>query len=245
MKIDYAIVSADDSTGYINFWPTVRSLWQEAIGIKPILVLISNRDEIIDAYDYKVHIIKKNKIIKLSTQAQIARMYVTQFYPNETCITSDIDMLPLNKEYFTKTIEEVPAENIAIMTSDAPNDRPEQRFPICYNAALGSTFKDILDLSDSFEEYCERLKHFYWRWDTDELYFGKMISEWKHQDRISLFNRGFNKKTADKRIDRKNWKYSIQDLEENKYIDCHCEKNYNNNKKEIELITNTTLKYYS
>jgi len=87
MKIDYIIVSTNDNNLYKDFWPVVKKLWYELIGIKPILVEICDTNEIVDYGDHIIHKIKKIEDIDTGFQSQIARMYVTKFYQNSVCLT--------------------------------------------------------------------------------------------------------------------------------------------------------------
>lgn len=241
MNIDYAIVSADNESSYIEFWPYVSRLWNDLVGIKPVLVFICDRNDYVENKNYDLHFIKKNKYLPISTQSQISRMFATQYYKEKTCITSDIDMLPLSPHYFSDSIKEICSDNIAIMTSDAPSSLSRNRFPICYNAAKGKVFIEILKLSHSFEEYCKNLSKFNWGWDTDELFFGRMINKWNNKKKISFLKRGFNNTIATRRIDRKNWNYSLSEIKGGHFIDCHCPRNFPRNKKEIDLLIDAAL----
>ena len=234
MKIDYVIVSSDDNPMYLDFWPIVRDLWSKIIGIKPIWVHISDEDKIIDKGDYIIHKIKKLDGINSGLQSQIARMYVTKFYEDKVCLTSDIDMLPISKEYFTHTTLPYNDDSIVILSSDAyPN---KVRHPICYNAAKGKTFNEILDLNVSFREYCEKLIKFNWGWDTDELYFGKMLQQFQNKNRIIELNRGWTNGMANKRIDRAYWNYNENLFYEQYYIDSHSIRPYTQHKNRINKL---------
>jgi hypothetical protein len=159
-------------------------------------------------------------------------MYVTKFYGDKVCLTSDIDMLPLNKDYFTKKIEPFDNNSLVIFSSDAyPN---KKRFPICYNAAKGDLFNDILNLNKSFTEYANQLHQLNLGWDTDELYFGEMVDLYENKSKIIYLKREWVG-GAKNRIDRSNWNYSTSKL--NEYIDSHSLRPYSKYKKEIlELI---------
>jgi hypothetical protein len=231
MEIKYAIVSSDENPLYRDFWPIVRDLWSNHIGIKPVFLFITNKDEVIDHGEYIVHKVKSIEGVGTGLQSQIIRMYATKFYPNDVCITSDIDMLPLGKSYFKSICNEYDDDNIIILSSDAyPN---KVRYPICYNVGKGSTFNEVLDLNCSFEEYVKRLTSFNWGWDTDELYFGKRINEFGNQDRVIKLNRGWSQGIANKRIDRVRWGYVKDVLQKGEYIDSHSLRPYIQHKRHI------------
>jgi hypothetical protein len=239
MKIDYAIVSCDDNKTYSDFWPIVKKLWFKLIGIKPILVKITdhNSTEIFD--DCVIHNIKKIDGVNTGFQSQIARMYITKFYKDSVCITSDIDMLPLSKKYFVDNLEKYDQENFLILSSDAYQNT--KRFPICYNVAKGYLFDDILNIENNFEDYCKKLYNFNNGWDCDELYFGKKIYEYNNQNNIIKLNRGWEFGRAIDRIDRVFWKYDDKKLSSGEYIDCHSLRPYSNYFNEVDKILNIVL----
>lgn len=235
MKIDYAIVASDSNTMYLDFWPIVRDLWINLIKIKPILVLISDKNKITDNGDYIIHEIKSVDNVSTAFQSQIVRMYITKFYSDSVCITSDIDMLPLSYKYFNKITDDYSDDDMIILSSDAYTIN---RYPLCYNVAKGSTFNKVLDLDCSFSEYCERLLKYNQGWDTDELYFGECINKF-NKDRIKLLNRGWSMGMALNRIDRVFWRYDIQTLKNGDYIDCHSLRPYTTYKEQVDKLINS------
>ena len=237
MKIDYVIVSSNSNPMYFDFWPIVRDLWIQVVKIKPIFVYICDEDSIIDNGDHIIHKLKAIPNVDSGLQSQIARMYVTKFYSESVCLTSDIDMLPLNRTYFTDMIESYSNDDLVIFSADAyPNIK---RYPICYNAAKGKVFNDILDLNCNFETYCKRLIEYNWGWDTDELYFGKMVAEYTNQRNVVKLNRGWENRMALYRIDRDFWNYTAIKLKNNEYIDSHSIRPYSKYKQEIDKLVNT------
>ena len=234
MKIDYAIVSSDSNRMYLDFWPIVRDLWINKIQIKPILVYIGDSDQIIDNGDHIIHKVKAIKGIDTGFQSQICRMYIAKYYYDDIILTSDIDMLPLNSQYFNETIRKYDDDDIVILSSDAyPNI---SRYPICYNIGKGSSFNDVLQFDNSFEAYTTRLLIRNQGWGTDELFFGEKIDKFKDQNRIIKLNRGWIQGRALNRIDRVAWSYSKEDVYKEKYIDCHSLRPYSKYKTLIDKM---------
>lgn len=236
MKIDYVIVSTDDNPLYSEFWEPVKTLWFNLVGIKPLLVKISDNDDVVEYDDSIIHNFKKIDGINTGFQSQIARMYVTKYYQNNVCLTSDIDMLPLSKNYFVKDIETIDNDNLVIFSSDAYQG--VVRYPICYNAAKGSVFNHIMKFEDTFEEYCIKLNNMGLGWDTDELDFGKMVDSYENQSIITKLNRGWEYGRAKKRIDRVYWTYDENELKSENYVDCHSLRPYPRHKNEIDKLIN-------
>jgi hypothetical protein len=239
MKIDYVIVSSNSNPMYFDFWPIVRDLWIKVVNIKPIFIHICDEDSVIDNGDHIIHKIKAIPNVDSGLQSQIARMYITKFYSESVCLTSDIDMLPLSKTYFTDMIEGYSNDDLLIFSADAyPNI---VRYPICYNAAKGKVFNDILDLDCNFETYCKRLTSYNWGWSTDELYFGKKVHEYAKQENIIKLNRGWHNSMALRRIDRVMWMYGEENVKNNEYIDSHSIRPYSKYKHEIDKLVNILL----
>ena len=236
MKIDYVILSSDNTPMYYDFWPIVRDLWINIIGIKPIFVHICEEDKIIDNGDHIIHKFKSIEGINSGLQSQLSRMYVTKFYPDSVCLTSDIDMLPLTKKYFTEITLPYSDDSLVILSADAyPN---KVRYPICYNVGKGKIFNEVLDLECDFKTYCERLKSFNWGWDSDELYFGKKVLEYDKPEKIIKLNRGWYQGRALNRIDRVVWHYEVDKLKKGQYYDCHSIRPYSKYKTEIDRLVN-------
>lgn len=238
MKIDYAILSTNEKPLYKDFWPVVKPVWVDYIKIKPILIIISDVDEVVDHGDYIIFKINQIKGVDTGLQSQIARMWITKFYPNEVCLISDIDMLPMNEDYFKKNIEDIDDNSLVIYSSDA---YPEQkkRFPMCYNAAKGTTFSEILGLNefDTFEIFCRELVKRGEGWNTDELFFGEKIYSYYNQNKIVKLKRGWDSGIANLRLDRIRWHHEPYDSKKVKeYIDSHLLRPYSTYKIKIDKL---------
>ena len=235
MKIDYVILSTDSNPLYYEFWDVMKKIWIEHIGIKPILVRLSDKDEIIDNNNHIIHNLKSVQSIDTGFQSQICRMFVTKFYPNKTCLISDIDMLPINIDYFNNTTKQFDENSMVIFSSDAYAG--SVRYPMCYNAAKGGVFSEILSLDDyNFESYVNKLVGRNEGWDTDELYFSECVNTYQGNIKIVKLNRGWISGHAVKRIDRTSWVYDREQI--HTYIDSHLIRPYSSYSKEInELIS--------
>lgn len=242
MKIKYSILSVDDNPLYQGFWDINKKLWFYNMGIKPILAYIT--DDALGNYhidvqdDYIIFNIKKIKGIDSGFQSQVSRLFVTQFFPKDVLITSDIDMFPLSKDYFVNQIKHLNEDKMVIFSSDAYPD--QIRYPMCYNAAKGELFKDLLGLNKNFKEFCETLLSYNWGWDTDEKFFGMKIQN--HKRRCIFLNRGWQNGMAINRIDRVAWNYNISDIKSKKYIDCHSLRPFNKYQRQIKFLINNYLK---
>tara|TARA_R100000388_G_C7238126_1_gene159320 strand:+ start:783 stop:1523 length:741 start_codon:yes stop_codon:yes gene_type:complete len=141
------ILSCDDNPFYYDFWPLVKDVWKNHLGIDPFLVHISN--EVGD--EENVHYIKPVPDVPIYLQAQLARIYFTQLFEDEICLVSDIDMIPICKNFFDK-------KKIAMNVGDNsfyhlnPERREFGQLPLCYYCGFGRTYKKLFD-GMSWEEF--------------------------------------------------------------------------------------------
>jgi hypothetical protein len=226
------IVSADQNPLYINFWMPVSRTWRK-MGFDPVLLKIGERDiEWEDEYGY----VKEFRSVdgyNTGLQAQVLRLYGTQFFSNDVCLISDIDMLPLNAEYFSAKKHMAEDDKLISFSTDAyPN---LLRYPMCYNMAKGKVFEEIMNLNVSFSQFMDRLSKYSSSWYTDELYLFESLKTYD-QKKVVKLERGFFKGIASKRVDRSQWKYLRNDVRDGNYIDSHLLRPYDMHREEIEKL---------
>jgi len=157
-------------------------------------------------------------------------MYGTKYFPDEVCLTCDLDMLMINKEYFINQIENFSDDSLIIYSSDAYDlSRPEaeelfktEPFPFTqemynypYNAAKGKTFNKILDTDCSFEDFVNRHSNYKpgyrYMWMIDEFYFSDCVNHKNHGIEVHKFKRGYTSPwIADRRIERHNFPVELE-----------------------------------
>lgn len=256
MKIDKIILSCDDNPKYDGLWEIVSEICYKRLNIEPVLFHITNEDS--DFFKDKYGLIKKvKKIPNLSSgfQSQIYRMFGTKFFKDEMCLTSDIDMLMLDKSYFLSPLEFINEDDMVIYCSDAYNSNrsecigiySENRYPICYVLGKGHTFNKIINTDCDFKEYViQLLLKGYPLHDTDELYFGDCVNNKNHGVIVHKLKRGYKSPfICNNRVDRINDdifnNYDKEKLINNEYIDIHLSRPYKKWKREIDEIKNIIL----
>ena len=259
MKLEKIIFSTDDNPEYSGFWKINSEICKKKLGITPVLFKIGETES--DFYEDEFGIIKEVKAIEgLDTgfQAQIYRMYGTKYFTNEIVMTSDIDMLLLNRDYVNSQIDLISDCDLVIFNSDSyDNSRPEcagiysgpDRYPICYVVGKGSTFNQIINTDVDFNEYCDRLLRLDLNWDTDEIYFGRCVNS-QNKIKVHKLIRGYSSNFfCPNRIEKRDFYNSVIfsiDLEKkinlDSFIDCHCARPYSQYKVAIDNIKNTVLR---
>lgn len=257
MKIDKIIFAVDDNPRYQGLWEINSEICKKVLGITPVLFHIT--DEESDFYEDEYGIVKKIKKLNKypsSFQAQIYRMYGTKYFQEEICVLSDIDLLTVNKSYFTDTIKDFETNNFVVFSDDAYDPtRPEcvgiytyPRIYMSYNAAKGKVFDEILNTDRSFDCFCEEVFETYpEHHDCDEIFLGKKINYFEDQGRIKRLRRGFTSPfICPNRLDRPAGEHTFNYYDENQIlsdnlIDINLSRPYSKYKVEINKLKNLIL----
>jgi hypothetical protein len=246
MKIDYAIMSSNDNPLYLDFWEPVSKCW-ESLGITPLLFYFGEKN------------IKDERVIKMEKipdySESIQTLWIRYFAPKlldpeKVSIISDIDMIPLSKNYFCKSIENVDDDFYVHLN---PCIETYGRLPSCYHVAKNKKFIEVLELdksncfSDSLSS-CLKFKeqrqiHKETDWFADENYATHLISK-NHNNKILLIKRPGGQPS--RRIDRITddlWAqaYSLDLINSQYYFDCHSIRPYNKYKSTIDQIVEVFL----
>jgi len=207
-----ALVTCDDNPNYTEFEPIVKDFWSR-LGFEPVCLKVGVDYPIVSG-------------VATSLQAQILRLYAPTTFQDRIVILSDMDMLPLNRDYF---VSKLPSNNdeFSIYSSDAYSNG---RYPMCYIASRGqnySIFKS--DESESWESYVLRLSSLGYGWDTDELYMSNILNN--SNKTLIKYERGWVKGIASNRFDRVYWDPNLE-----KSIDAHCPRPYSKYKSIIDTL---------
>ena len=214
MSKPISIFSSDNNKDYSEFAPLVSNMW-ETLGFESFYAKIgSEQFPLIDG-------------VKSSLQSQIVRLYAAKLFPDRIVLTTDIDMLPFDQNYYWSKLPKN-YDEIVIYSSDAHKGK---RYPMCYLSAYGKTFSSIvLDSEDeTWEQFVLRLNSLGLGWNTDELYVTERIDD-SPVNKIK-HNRGWKYGMANNRLDRDYWQ--IKDIS---YIDAHCPRPYLEHKNDIDNL---------
>ncbi len=209
-----AIFSSDENTDYSEFYPLVSEMW-ETLGFEPFYAKIgSEQFPLIDD-------------VESSLQSQVVRLYATKLFPDRIVLTTDIDMIPFDQNYYWSKLPK-DYDEIVIYSADAHGSK---RYPMCYLSAYGNTFSSIVldGENETWEEFVLRLNSLGLGWNTDELYVTERINN-SSVNKIK-HNREWEYGMAKNRLDRVYWQ--IKDIS---YIDAHCPRPYSKHKEEIDQL---------
>jgi hypothetical protein len=229
----------------------VRKCWKTIVGIDCILILIA-KEIPYELRDEKDNIILFPPLPHIPTafQAQCIRL----LYPSllikkyQGIIISDMDIIPLNKDYFVSSIEALPDDAFCIYRDVIPAEI--KQYPMCYCVASSETWGSIFDIAIK-NDIVEKLTAWY---SKDDYEVSSPYSEMWAQDQKQLFLSAnkysavvvlSDEKTGFSRLDRihMNFIYNNTDkiktnIANGNYADFHLPRPYETHKKMIhELIS--------
>ena len=101
MKIKNILLSSDDNTKYISFWPTAAYHWQ-SLGYNVYLALLTNKPDNcefinkIKEHGTNVFVFKPSEKYNLMIQSKLLRYYISKFFFDDICCIHDIDFYTLD-----------------------------------------------------------------------------------------------------------------------------------------------------
>jgi hypothetical protein len=224
LRINYAIVSCDENPYYLDFWPVVAWAWKR-IGIEPVLLKVCSGHKIYNDEHGLVIEMPLVPGIKPSFQSQVVRNWAWKLLDGNL-ILSDIDMLPVSREYFHGNAEPHSEEKIVVYCSDAYQ---ENEYPMCYILANSEVIKPLIEQETWPEFVAWLVQNCGEGWSTDQWHITKICKEYGNLVKIK---RGWNSAgVATNRLDRIGWEYNCENAKN--FYDAHLLRPYSENKEKI------------
>lgn len=228
LELRRVILSTNNDPNYIEFWPVVAPLWSQ-MGLRPTLALIADENCSIDTSLGDVIRFPPLPDVLESLHAQVIRLFLPVLFPEDGCIISDIDMIPVAQDYFIEHAKECPDDGFLVYRAKAAS-----QYPMCYNAAKGKVFREIFGIS-SIQQIPGMVRQFSEHglgWNTDEILLCAYLQEWEKAGGTAV-RLGH---TDDFRIDGRNWDVINDRLDIAEYTDFHCKRPYSKHKQAIDLV---------
>lgn len=163
MKIDSILFSC--SAPFVPFWNIQAKIWKTRFGIEPICLFFGDKkSSSIDETYGKVYEIQPFSdlppVLQITCAKFLACDLVKELDSSKTYLIGDVDTLPLQTEYFTKEIENIPDSDYLHLRaydefletgSKADNLTKGGDLPGYYHVSKGSTFLNLF-LKGSFRE---------------------------------------------------------------------------------------------
>jgi hypothetical protein len=242
MILQKVILSSNDNPEYIDFWPGVAKAWREIIGIEPVLFFIGDQSKV-ESLSKHGQVIRVNPLSSwdIVNQSQSIRLWAGTKFPNDNLIISDLDMLPINKDYFVNNALNSPDDSLISYTSDVLKYGFYLRvpqLPMCYLAAKGSTFNQILEIDEntSWESFAKSMQSRNLGYGTDQRFFYEKFLKWpqKNERYIGLERGWIGGKIAVNRLDKVAW--AENEAEYPNFYDCHLPRPFSGNVEKINKL---------
>lgn len=235
MKLDCILTAVNDNNLYLDFVPIFVKTWNKLypnVDVKVILISTKIPDDLLCYKDNLILFEPIENVLTGFTSQFIRLLYPCILnYKNGVMIT-DIDILPMNKNYYTENIKSID-DNKFIYLRENECFRDKQ-IAMCYNVALPETWKEIFKIN-SLEEIRNRIKtkfkdniikegHGNQGWCIDQLVLYEKVMNWNNQTNnlICLME----SKTGFKRLDRNTFDIKNDVIKNNisngVYTDYHC-----------------------
>jgi len=264
--IDRVIFCLTNNENYIDFWNYISKVYKNKFNVIPTLFFSGTNEEFLNLVQTNRLSLENGEIILLPRIKNIeynknldwtctwGLFYGASLYPNDVCMLSGIDQIPLNSIFFEKIKELNPRKNYIIGFADAydnlKNNYGDIVYPSSHHVGLGKSFKFIFNIKNSWNEELQQIflhkklcpEDNYW--GLDELYSSHMIKQ--HIDSGNycniLFLNDFKKNWASGRIDRANGSIYLtdnilEDIKNGKYTEYHSTRPFNTNSN-MELLYN-------
>lgn len=232
------ILSTNSNLSYYNYAELVAMAWRAFIPECKISFSYVGNDECqyrhIQEISDDSYWFEELPDIPTSNHSKIARMIIASEYENDICLFSDVDIIPLQSEYFNDLFD-ISEKNEGIVCAgfDAPcyQRHPDiGKVPVCYMVGKGKLFKTLSNPDNKkYDELIESWKDVF-VFDTKESINKQPFSDESLYRTMFVksnipkygVKRGWGIGRADYRVDRANWGETNLDLLPNgHYIDCH------------------------
>jgi len=241
VPFDKVILSCDDRSMFLDFWPVVCSAWYKFFpDVEVDLAFVTKRKEsdplISDMREYgSVTLYEMVDGIPQSNQGKIARAYHAGTQGGFVCSLHDMDTIPLQRNYLFDLLSLREKGNVCLIGSEVYNGTPDQgKTPLVPVTAEGEIFQNVYRTKDkSYGEFVRELvgmKVYDQKEDimnqpftafSDESVLRVFLSEYKgpiqHLRRDEL--RGLSNRVH--WIDRSNFKFDIDKLYSGFYTECN------------------------
>jgi hypothetical protein len=182
MRLTHVVVSSDLNPRYVECWPTARRVWSEIAGLEALLVLIADEEdlpaELLD--DPGVELFPPIAGLHTAFQAQCIRLLFPALVQTDGAVLiSDIDMVPLSREYFHAPTRRIPADHFlayrdALMYGN--------QIPICYNAAAAATWRAVFGIEGPAD-----VRRLLGEWGSSVVYEGVRGGRGWDTDQVILY----------------------------------------------------------
>lgn len=209
------LISSDLNEKYIGLYPYVRKAWLK-MGIPTLLILIANEipNELL-IYSDEILLFKPIKNIHTAYIAQTIRILYPALIPNKNIIISDMDIIPLCKNYFINSVKNIDDDKFVVYRNAYIK---QEMYGICYNLANSNIWSSIFNINNINDVNQKLIKWYNPQysgikncegWFTDQKKLFEYLNKYDKNKIIILEDNDlkFN------RLDKRNKKYILDNID--------------------------------
>jgi hypothetical protein len=257
MKVERVILATNNNPLYYDFWNNLSFTYKKKFGVEPTLIFFGTEEELETLNLSKEHgtIIVQKPVPDIQPwQYTWGLFYFTKMFEDDVCAIMGIDQIPMGTYFLKDVIKDVPEDNYVMLIDDQYKMEGKSKFtwyengysPSAYHIAKGSTFYDIYDFEDTFEEEIMKLQNMdivtMWgdKWGMDESYSCRTLMKYPYKRRISALSKSSD--FLKRRVDcYRNMEapYNQVLLKNNFYIECHACRPYSEHTEYLDTMFNS------
>ena len=197
LKLKTVLVSSNDNSKYLDFWPVVREAWNRIVGIRCVLVYVGKSLPEHLCSDPDVHFFEAIDEWPTATQAQCIRLLYPSLIKFDdkpdgklddtssyAVAISDIDMVPMQLDYYIKGFGQFSSDQFVSLRGV---DEHYKQVYICYVGATPKTWGEIFNIQ-TVDDVRNRLKDWAAIYPADGIHGMDGGKGWC-TDQVVLYNR--------------------------------------------------------
>jgi len=197
MHLKYIITGVNENERYLKCVPFFIDAWKACNkDLQVIVVLFAHKlPDSLRSYEEQIHLIPPIDKVSTAFCSQVVRLLYPCILPNDgAALISDVDLLPLNYEYFDKAMRKCSPEKFVTFRSDHMKKHKRPEIVMCYNAALPSVWKDVFGIKD-YDSMLKKMSSIYAKVDYEDIHNGK---GWRTDQRMlyQVLNHWGSKETS-------------------------------------------------
>lgn len=196
--VDRVLMCLTNNDNYIDFWNYISKVYRVKLNTQPTLIFsgteeelngLKNSGRLSTQYGEIIHLPRVDGVTydpKLDWTCTWGLFYGASLFPDEVCMLSGIDQIPLSGKFFDLLNNINPREKYVIGFADAYGHAGAS-YPSSHHAGMGSFFKTIYGIEDKWEDelrkvhdhryLCTNLAEFPNFWGLDEAYSSKVLRD--------------------------------------------------------------------
>jgi hypothetical protein len=256
--IDRVIFCLNSNENYIDFWNYISKIYKNKFDVQPTLFFSGTNEEFLELITSRRLSTEYGEIINLPRIPSITYdsnldwtctwglFYGASLFPDDVCMLSGIDQIPLSGMFFEEIKKIDARKNYIIGFADAydnlKNAYGDTVYPSSHHVGLGKYFKTIYNIKEKWADELQQVTQHkkictqHNCWGLDELYSSHMIKHYMdtNKEHNIYFLNNFLKNWANKRIDRVHGSIVLDEsvlagIKNGKYSEYHSTRPFNTN----------------